>query len=185
LIVIASTRPGRVGLPVGKWFYERAVAHAGFRVELADLAELDLPFLDERHHPRLRKYEQQHTLEWSKTVSSADAFVLVMPEYNHGYTAPLKNAIDFLHEEWHHKPIGFVSYGGVAAGARAVQALKPVVTVLAMAPTVVAVNIPFVRQFVEDERFAPSDGMEQSATRMLNELAQLESALRPLRINAT
>src|SRR5690242_5860222 len=82
LIIIASTRPGRVGLPVGQWFSERAREHGGFEVSVADLAELALPFMDEPNHPRLRLYTHQHTKEWSALVDAADAFVFVSPEYN-------------------------------------------------------------------------------------------------------
>ena len=127
-IIIASTRPGRVGEPVADWFSARARQHGGFELDVVDLAELALPFMDEPNHPRLRRYEHQHTKDWSARVDAADAFVFVTPEYNHSYNAPLKNAIDYLHQEWEYKPVGFVSYGGVAAGTRAVQALKQVVT---------------------------------------------------------
>src|SRR5581483_12264670 len=120
-IFIASTRPGRVGLPVAEWFRGHADAHGGFAIDLVDLATLQLPFLDEPNHPRLRRYTKQHTMDWSARVDAADAFVFVMPEYNYGFNAPLKNAIDYLHHEWQYKPVGFVSYGGVAAGTRAVQ----------------------------------------------------------------
>jgi len=181
-IVIGSTRPGRNGLPIARWFTERAEAHGGFDIEVADLAEIDLPLLDEPHHPRLRRYTRDHTHAWSETVARADAFVFVTPEYNTGYPAALKNAIDYLHEEWRYKPVGFVSYGGVAAGTRAVAQLKQVVTTLRMFPLVEAVNIPFVRQFVnEDEVFEPSEILEQAADAMLNELVRIEAALRPLR----
>src|SRR5947209_7654159 len=118
-IIIASTRPGRVGLPVAQWFYQRAVAHGGFEVELVDLAEINLPFMDEPKHPRLRQYVHQHTRDWSAKVDSADAFVFVTPEYNFSFNAVLKNALDYLHWEWQYKPAGFVSYGGVSAGTRA------------------------------------------------------------------
>src|SRR6188508_1607060 len=91
MIIIASTRPGRVGLPVARWFARDAIAHGGFEVEVTDLAELALPFMDEPNHPRLRQYTHQHTKEWSAKVDAADAFVFVMPEYNYGFNAPLKN----------------------------------------------------------------------------------------------
>jgi NAD(P)H-dependent FMN reductase len=138
--------------------------------------------MDEPNHPRLRQYTHQHTKDWSARVQAADAFVFVTPEYNHSYTAPLKNAIDYLHTEWKHKPVGFVSYGGVAAGTRAVQALKQVAVTLSMAPLFDAVSIPFFTQFIDDEGIVrPNDVMEQSATAMLNELLRFESALRALR----
>jgi NAD(P)H-dependent FMN reductase len=180
-VIIGSTRPGRAGLPIGQWFVDRARRHAGFRVEVADLAEIDLPLLDEPNHPRLRQYTRQHTKDWSARIERADAVVFVTPEYNHGYPASVKNAIDYLHEEWRDKPVGFVSYGGVAAGTRAVQQLKQVVATLRMVPVVESVNIPFHAQFIDDGRLAANDTMEQAADAMLDELSRVESALRPLR----
>jgi NAD(P)H-dependent FMN reductase len=181
-IIVASTRPGRVGLPVAEWFGAHAKAHGAFEVDFVDLAELGLPFMDEPNHPRLRRYEHQHTKDWSLRVEAADAFAFVTPEYNHSFNAPLKNAIDFLHSEWAYKPVGFVSYGGIAAGTRALQALKPVVAALKMTPVIDAVNVPFVRQFIEeDERFSPNEVLEHAADAMLSELDRVQAALRPLR----
>jgi NAD(P)H-dependent FMN reductase len=181
-VVIASTRPGRAGLPIAQWFTERAVDHGAFDVEVADLAAIDLPLMDEPNHPRLRQYTQQHTKDWSAQVDAADAFVFVTPEYNFGYPAPLKNAIDYLHVEWKHKPVGFVSYGGVAAGTRAVQQIKQVVTTLSMFPLFEAVSIPFHTQFIdEDGRVQANEVMEKASTVMLDELLRVEAALRPLR----
>jgi NAD(P)H-dependent FMN reductase len=181
-IIVASTRPGRVGLPVADWFATRAKAHGAFEVDFVDLTELSLPFMDEPNHPRLRRYEHQHTKDWSARVDAADAFVFVHPEYNHSFNAPLKNAIDFLHSEWEYKPVGFVSYGGIAAGTRALQALKPIVSVLRMMAVSEAVNIPFVRQFIdEDECFVANEVLEQAAGAMLDELDRVQAALRPLR----
>jgi NAD(P)H-dependent FMN reductase len=182
LVIIASTRPGRIGLPVARWFVEQAEAHGGFELELVDLQELDLPLLDEPNHPRLRNYTKDHTHAWSATVDSADAVVFVTAEYNHSYTAALKNAIDYLHHEWRHKPLGFVSYGGVAAGTRAMQALKPVAIALALVPVVAAVNIPFVQQFLtEDGAIVGNDVMVEAGAAMLDELLQMHGALAPLR----
>jgi NAD(P)H-dependent FMN reductase len=182
MIIIASTRPIRAGLPVATWFQGRAVEHGAFEVDLVDLAELGLPMMDEPHHPRLRRYTKQHTMDWSARVAAADAFAFVTPEYNHGYNAPLKNAIDYLIHEWAYKPLGFVSYGGVAAGTRAVQQLKQVAVVLKMSPLADAVYIPFVTQLIdEDRRFQPTADLEQAATTMLNELVRMSSALQALR----
>jgi NAD(P)H-dependent FMN reductase len=182
MIVIASTRPGRVGLPVARWFTERANEHGAFDVQVVDLAELELPFLDEPHHPRMRRYTKDHTHEWSEIVDGADAFVFVTSEYNHGYPASLKNAIDYLNHEWKDKPVGFVSYGGVSAGTRAVQQLKQVVTAIKLYPVTEAVNIPFVTQFVDtDGVVQANEVMEQAAGAMLDELLLVERALRGLR----
>jgi NAD(P)H-dependent FMN reductase len=185
LIVIGSTRPGRVGVPVANWFADQATKHGGFELELVDLADLDLPLLNEPNHPRLRKYTKDHTHTWSGIVDSSDAVVMVTSEYNYGYPAPLKNAIDYLHHEWRHKPVGFVSYGGVAAGTRAVQQLKQVVTALALVPTVASVNIPFVQQFLTDDRVIEGNEIMLDAARaMLEELLTLHGALAPLRAAA-
>jgi NAD(P)H-dependent FMN reductase len=183
MIIIASTRPGRVGLPVAQWFAQRARDHGAFDVEVVDLAELRLPMLDEPMHPRLRQYTQPHTLRWSEMVDGADAFVLVTSEYNHGYPAPLKNAIDYLNQEWTYKPVGFVTYGGVAAGTRAMQQLKTVVAALKMLAVPEAVNIPFVAQFIgEDGEVHANEIMEQAADLMLDELLRVQAALAPLRV---
>jgi NAD(P)H-dependent FMN reductase len=183
IVIIGSTRPGRAGLPIAEWFIARARAFGAFDVQVADLAALDLPLLDEPNHPRLRQYLHQHTKDWSEIVDAADAFVIVTPEYNYGYPATIKNAIDYLHEEWKYKPVGFVSYGGVAAGTRAVQQLKQVVTTLKMLPLFESVSIPFHSQFIDEEgQLQANEAMEQAADAMLNELVRTEAALRPLRV---
>ncbi len=182
MIIIASTRPGRVGLPVAQWFERRARTHGGFAIDLVDLAALNLPFMDEPNHPRLRQYTHQHTKDWSARVAAADAFVFVMPEYNYGFNAPLKNAIDYLQHEWAYKPVGFVSYGGISAGTRAVQMIKQVVTTLKMTPLFEAVSIPFVQQFIDEQgEVEANEIMEIAATALLDELQRMETALRPLR----
>ncbi|MFN8202459.1 MAG: NAD(P)H-dependent oxidoreductase [Solirubrobacteraceae bacterium] len=185
MVIIGSTRPGRGALPVAQWFAECVRRHGGFDLDVVDLLELGLPFLDEPHHPRLRQYTRQHTKDWSARVDAADAFVVVTPEYNHGLSAPVKNALDFLHEEWAHKPIAFVAYGGVSAGTRAMNMLKQVVTPLRMVPVTDAVTIPFFRQFIDDEgRLQPNETLASSADALLDETARLEAALRPLRHSA-
>jgi NAD(P)H-dependent FMN reductase len=179
-IVIASTRPTRVGHHFGHWFADQARKHAGFEIEVIDLAEVALPFMDEPEHPKFGRYVHPHTKGWSATVSRADAFVFVTPEYNYGYNAVLKNAIDFLHKEWHDKAVGFVSYGGVAAGTRAVQQLKQVVTTLRMVPVFESVNIPFQNQFLDDDGTVhANDVMLAAAVAMLDELLRVTTLLRP------
>jgi NAD(P)H-dependent FMN reductase len=184
-VVIASTRPGRVGLPVAEWFIAHARAHGGFEVDVADLAEVDLPLLDEPNHPRLRQYTKQHTLDWSARVNAADAFAFVTPEYNYGPTAALINALSYLHHEWLYKPAGFVRYGGISAGTRGVQVAKQIVTTLKIVALTGAVSIPFVQQFLNDDgRIQPNEIMTGAATAMLDELVRVEAALRPLRAGA-
>ena len=179
-IVIASTRPGRVGPKFAEWFRERAAAHGSFDVELIDLAEVNLPLFDEPKQPRLHQYVHQHTIAWSLMVARVDAFVFVTPEYNFGYNAALKNAIDYLSTEWADKAAGFVSYGGVAAGTRAVQQLKQVLTALKMIPVAESVNIPFFGQFIDEAgKVRPNDAMTRAADAMLDELLRIRSLLRP------
>lgn len=181
-IIVGSTRPGRVGLPVGQWVETAAKEHAGFaEVELVDLAEVNLPFFDEPKHPRFGDYTHQHTKDWSAKIAEADAFVFVLPEYNYGYNAPLKNAIDFLHHEWHYKAVGLASYGGVAAGTRAAQQLKQVLSALRTTVVPDAISIPFVQQFLQDGQLVPNDVLATSATTMFDELVRVSEHLRPLR----
>lgn len=181
-IFVTSTRPGRVGLPVARWFEGEAHAHGGFEIELVDLAAWNLPFMDEPRHPGLGQYEHEHTKRWSANVQRADAFVFVMPEYNHSFNAPFKNAIDYLKREWAYKPVGFVSYGGVAAGTRAVSMAKQVVATLRMTPVFEAVSIPFVDALLDDRHeLRANETMTTVARAMLDELTRVEAALRPLR----
>lgn len=129
-VIVGSTRPGRVGKPIADWFAQQARADQRFDIEMVDLLEVNLPVFDEPNHPRLGHYIHQHTKMWSEQINRADAYIMVIPEYNYGYNSATKNAIDYLHNEWAYKALGFVSYGGVASGTRAVQALKQVVTTL-------------------------------------------------------
>ncbi len=181
-IIIASTRPGRKGPAVAAWIQGLAAAHTEYRMELLDLATIALPMFDEPNHPAMQKYEHRHTKDWSAAVDSADAFIIVMPEYNYGFNAALKNAIDYLHREWQYKPVGLVSYGGVAAGTRAVQMLKQVLTALKMMPLPEAVPIPFFTKHIDAEgRFISDEGLDKSAELMLSELVRWANALKPLR----
>ena len=181
-VIIGSPRPGRVGPAVADWIIERARARADFEVVVTDLAELNLPMFDEPNHPRLHQYVHQHTKDWSALVEASDAFIFVTPEYNYAFNAALKNAIDYLYTEWAHKAAGIVSYGGVAAGTRATQMLKQVMSGVRLVPLTDSVNIPFVREKLdEDGRLKPNEIMEQAATAMLDELARWTQALRSLR----
>jgi len=184
-IIVGSVRPGRVGLPVGRWIEAEARTHGGFDdIELVDLAEINLPLDSEPEHPRLRRYVHQHTKDWSAKVAEADAFVFVAPEYNYGYNAALKNAIDHLHHEWAYKPLGLVSYGGVSAGTRSAQMIKQVVAALKLYAVPEAVQIPFVGQFLTaDGTIAPNETMTGAAKAMLDELVRMTAALRDLRTN--
>ncbi|HET8598477.1 MAG TPA: NAD(P)H-dependent oxidoreductase, partial [Castellaniella sp.] len=118
-VIICSTRPGRVGPAVARWFHGFARNHGQFDVELVDLADFALPLYDEPVHPRMQQYEHDHTKRWSASVAAADAYIFVTPEYNYSAPPTLVNALDFVYKEWNYKPCGFVSYGGVSGGLRA------------------------------------------------------------------
>ncbi|MBQ1076299.1 NAD(P)H-dependent oxidoreductase [Micromonospora sp. C31] len=184
-VIVASTRPGRVGRRIGDWFTAIAAAHGAFDdVRLVDLAEVGLPFHDEPQHPSEGRYLHRHTREWSGTVAAGDAFVFVMPEYNYGFSAPLKNAIDYLYAEWRYKPVGFVSYGMTSGGLRAVQMIKQVVTTLKMVPVNEAVTV-FLREALDDAgELVPDPARAAAAEVMLDEVARLTAALAPLRVPA-
>ena len=109
---------------------------------LTDLAKFDLPILDEPHHPRLQKYEKDHTKAWAKAVDGADAFVFVIPEYNYFAPPAVVNAVDYLAKEWNYKPAAFLSYGGVSGGLRSVQSMKPLLTTVKVMPLPDAIAIP-------------------------------------------
>lgn len=180
-VIVGSTRPGRVGLPVAQWICERARAHGAFDVELADLAEIALPLFDEPYHPRLQRYQHEYTKRWSAVVAASDAFVFVTPEYNHGIPAPLKNALDYLAVEWGRKPAGIVSYGGVSAGLRAVGQLKQVLSALGVVSVGGGVPIPMVRERIEDDAVVANEPMTNAVDAMLGELQTWHGALAPLR----
>jgi NAD(P)H-dependent FMN reductase len=110
-VVIGSTRPNRICADISDWAIRLLQASSELHYELVDLAEVNLPFLDEPLKPAVGQYQHEHTKAWSRLVSSFDAFVFVFPQYNWGYPAPLKNALDFLYAEWHEKPAGLVTYG--------------------------------------------------------------------------
>ena len=184
LVMIASTRPGRLGPAIAEWFLhatEREVQRAGVDVAVADLAQIGLPLLDEPEHPSGGSYTHEHTRDWSRRVSTADAFVIVTPEYNYGMPAALKNAIDFLYHEWAWKPVCFVSYGNTSAGTRSVQMAKQVVTTVRMVPIGATVALRIADSIDEHGRVRETDGLNTAARQVLDELTRVAQALRPLR----
>jgi NAD(P)H-dependent FMN reductase len=180
--IICSTRPGRVGPAVARWFHGFVVGHGAFDPALVDLAEFALPVYDEPHHPTLQKYEHEHTKRWAASVAAADAYAFVTPEHNYCPPASFVNALNYVYREWNYKPCGFVSYGGVSGGLRAVQMEKQLVTTLKMMPMVEGVAVPMVAQQLEGkETFRSNALIDDSARKMLDELFKWAAALRPMR----
>jgi NAD(P)H-dependent FMN reductase len=181
-IIIGSTRPGRKGPAIARWIAGVAGQYKDFDIEILDLAEINLPLLDEPNHPRLKNYVHQHTKDWSRMIEDGDAFIFVTPEYNYSYGAALKNAIDYLHQEWQYKPAAFVSYGGLAGGTRAVQALKLVISSLKMTAVNESVNINFfMKYFNKDDVFSGEEMHNTAAKLMLDELLKWTIVLKNMR----
>lgn len=181
MIIVGSVRPGRVGIKVAEWVRQQVEAKGGFDIDFVDLKELNLPFMDEPHHPRLRQYTQPHTIAWSERVDAADAFIFVTPEYNHSFSAALKNALDYLIQEWWRKPVGFVSYGGISGGTRGVAMLSSAIQMLGMVKTGANVEMNFISNYVEDGVFTPTPKEAAILDKMLDEIPPLAEALKPLR----
>lgn len=181
-VISTSTRPGRKGPIIARWFEGAARAHGGFETTFVDLAEVGLPIFDEPKHPRLRQYEHEHTKRWSAIVEAADAYAFVFPEYNYFPPSSFVNALDFLVGEWGYKPAGLVTYGGVSGGLRAAQAAKLHLTALKMVPLTEGVPIPnFGAHLGEDGSFRSNELIDTSVTTMLGELVRWATALKTMR----
>lgn len=178
-IVVASTRPGRVGTQVAQWVSARAATFDGLEAEVLDLAEIDLPPLDEEHEAASGVYTRPHTREWSRKVDSQDAVLLVTPEYNSSFPGSLKNALDFLYEEWQRKPVGVVAYGMSSSGTRAVAALMPVLVALGMVPAGY-LALPLRQRLDVDGVLQPTPSDDTALVGMLVELTELSALLGPV-----
>ncbi len=143
LVILGSTREGRYGEKPARWILDQLNQAPGIDAELVDLRDWPMPFFNEAVAPSWTTAAPKDPLiaAWAKKIGAADGFVIVSPEYNRGYAAVLKNALDWLYREWNQKPVAFVSYGGVG-GARAVEQLRLVSVELKMAPTRAAVHLP-------------------------------------------
>lgn len=179
-IVIGSTRPGRKAEAVARWVLEHAQRRADASFELVDIAAYDLPLLDEPVPPAMGKYEKEHTKRWSAKIASLDAFVFVTPEYNHGTSAALKNALDFIYTEWNDKAAGFVAYGS-AGGTRAVEHLRGYMAELQIADVRAQVALSLYTDFESFTTFKPAAHHDKSLTAMLDQVVRWGAALKALR----
>lgn len=143
-VIVGSTRAGRFSEKPALWILESAKKLEDVEAEIIDLRDFTLPFFDASMSPAYANgsYTQPDVGRWTKKIGEADGFIIVSPEYNHGYSAVLKNALDWVYQEWNNKPVGFISYGGVG-GARSVEQLRLVAIELQMAPIRNAIHIPF------------------------------------------
>lgn len=142
-VILGSTRQGRFGDKPGNWIFDEAKNLKEMDVELLDLRDYPMPFFNEPVSPSMAggKYNHDVVKKWAAKIKEADAFIIVTPEYNHGYPGVLKNAMDSIFPEWNKKPVGFVAYGS-AGGARSVEQLREVAIELQMMPIRNAIHIP-------------------------------------------
>lgn len=143
-IILSSVREGRFGDKPAAWILEHAKNTPGIKVELLDLKEFPMPFFNDPVSPSMKNvpYTHPEVVRWTQKITEAEAFIIVTPEYNHGYPASLKNAMDWVYQEWNNKPVAFVAYGAVG-GARSVEQLRQVAVELQMAPIRNSVGITF------------------------------------------
>lgn len=182
IVIVGSTRPNRFGIHMGNWFMELAKEHSGATFTLVDLADINLPFLDEPALPALGNYVHAHTKAWARTIGSADGFIFVTAEYNFGIPASLKNAIDFLGAEWRYKPVAFISYGAGGGGVRAVEQLRSVVANLSMFDLRDQVIVThYWAQLTETGAFKASDDQVAAAHKMADNVAFWANYLAPAR----
>jgi len=179
-IVIGSTRPGRKAEAVAHWVWEIAKKRGDAEFELVDIQEFSLPLLDEAMPPSMGKYSQPHTKAWAAKIASFDGYVFVTPEYNHGPSGALKNAIDYLYREWNNKAAGFVGYGS-AGGARAVEQLRLVMGELQVADVRAQVSLSLFTDFENFSAFKPASMHEKSVNSMLDQVIAWSGALKVLR----
>lgn len=170
-VVLASTREGRAGEAVANWVEKRFAEQKAFAVELVDLLDYPLPPLDSKISPLADKTAEQLVASWSKKIAAGDAYVIVSPEYNHGYSGELKNALDSLKPEWIGKPVGIVGYGGLAGGARSVEQLRLVLIELKMKVAYSNVLIPLIWEAMGKDGSPVNDGANSQLDGLIEELS--------------
>lgn len=179
-IIIGSTRPGRNGEQVAKWYYDVAKNRTDAEFELIDIADFNLPLLDEALPAGWNQYANDHTKKWAAKIGEFDGFVMVTPEYNHSTSAALKNAIDYLALEWNNKAVAFVSYGS-AMGVRAVETLRLVAGELQMADVRAQVMFSLFTDFEDMSKFTPAEGKEITVNEQLDQLIPWTKAMKSVR----
>lgn len=156
MVILGSTRPERKGVKIYGWIKQLSEQYKDVGWDFVDLAEVNLPLLDEPKPASSGEYAHDHTKAWSGRVAAADGFIIVTPEYNHGYPAVLKNALDFLYHEWAKKPVGFVSYGS-QMGVRSVEQLRQVAGHLQMVPIREQVSLLLPAKFDKTGQFTADE----------------------------
>ncbi len=178
-IIIGSTRPDRKGGAVGRWVHEIARRRTDAEFEVVDVRDYNLPLLDEPVPPLMHDYQHGHTKVWARKIAGFDGYIFVTPEYNHATCGALKNAIDFLYQEWNDKAAGFVGYGSVG-GVRAVENLRLVMGELKVADVRKQVALNLATDFKDDVP-APASRHEDDLNEVIDEVIAWATALRTVR----
>jgi len=179
-IIVGSTRPGRKAAAVAEWVHNLLKSRNDAAFEIVDIDDYKLPLLDEPVPPMMRHYSNPHTKRWSEKIDSLDAYIFVTPEYNHGTSGALKNAIDFLYHEWNNKAAGFVGYGG-AGGVRAVENLRLVMGEIKIADVRAQVALSMRTDFENFTTFKPNEQHDKAVHLMADEVIAWGTALKTLR----
>lgn len=179
-VIVGSTRPGRKADAVARWVHHIAKKRDDAEFEVVDIQDFDLPLLDEPMPPMMGQYVQSHTKMWAAKIATFDGFIFVTPEYNHGTSGALKNAIDYIYAEWNNRAAGFVSYGG-AGGIRAVEQLRLVMAELQVATVRAQVSLSLRTDFKNYTEFTPSPEHESQVDAMIEQLIAWSRALKVLR----
>jgi NAD(P)H-dependent FMN reductase len=179
-IIVGSTRPGRKAAAVADWVLDILKTRKDAEFEIVDIEDYKLPLLDEPVPPMRHQYANQHSKIWSEKIASLDAYIFVTPEYNHGTSAALKNAIDFLFHEWGNKAAGFVGYGG-AGGVRAVENLRLVMGEIKVADVRAQVALSLSTDFENYTTFKPHEKHDKAVHLMADEVIAWSEALKALR----
>lgn len=185
-VIMGSTRQGRFVEQPARWIFEKLKKREDVDAELIDLRDWPLPFFDEPVSPgtmiMLKKdYVNELGKKWAMKIGEADGYLIVTPEYNHGYPAVLKNAIDYVYNEWNNKPVGFLSYGGSAGGTRSVQQLRQVAIELQMMPIRNGVHIPMYWTQLDEKGNLKTDSYNDNAENLLNQLILWTKSLKTIR----
>lgn len=182
-IVTGSTRPGRNNEAVATWVHNVAKQRTDAEFEVVDIADYNLPLLDEPRPALYGEYAHEHTKAWSDKIAPFDAYVFVTPEYNHGTSPALKNAIDYLWREWNNKAAGFVSYGGTG-GIRAAEQLRLITAPLMIATVAAQVPLSLFTDFENFKIFKPSPQRQKELNKMLDQLVAWAAVLKTLRVES-
>jgi NAD(P)H-dependent FMN reductase len=171
-VVLASTREGRRGEGYARWIHALLSERPGAQTELLDLREWRLPNYDQAAMPTVAEkgYTDATARGWVDKIRALDGYVIVTPEYNHGYPGGLKNAIDHAFVAWANKPVAFVSYGGTASGARAVEQLRLVAIELRMVPIRDEVNVRLIGVALDDQGRPTDEFYAKRAATMIDTL---------------